>query len=242
MRVSVRIFLVGALLVLDVSSLSAQSGTDLSGHWEGSIVAPDADVAVEIDVARNSNGEFTGTIRIPSQNLNGLPLSNFAVDGTSVSFQMKGSAAGERTFKGFLSTDGKSASGGYTLKTGFAAPFTLARLGEARFEAAVRNAPIGKEMEGTWNGTIDAGGVQRQLVLTLTNQPDGTASGSIINVDEGLEIPIAVITQKGSSLTLDVKAVGASYSGVLNTERTELAGTITQKQPAPLTFRRAAAK
>ena len=63
-----------------------------------------------------------------------------------------------------------------------------------------------------------------------------------MNVDEGLEIPIATITQKASSVTLDVKAVGGSYSGALNAERTELVGTLTQGPASlPLTLRRAAA-
>jgi hypothetical protein len=57
-----------------------------------------------------------------------------------------------------------------------------------------------------------------------------------------LEIPIAAITQKASSLTLDLKAVGASFSGALNADATELAGTYTQGPLAlPLTFRRSSA-
>jgi hypothetical protein len=80
-----------------------------------------------------------------------------------------------------------------------------------------------------------------RAILTLSNQPDGTASGSLVTVDDGLEIPIATITQNASSLTLDLKAVGASYSGTLNPDATELAGTYTQGSlTLPLTFRRAA--
>jgi hypothetical protein len=77
----------------------------------------------------------------------------------------------------------------------------------------------------------------------MTNQPDGTATGSFVNVEEALEIPIATITQKASTVTLDVKAVGGSYSGTLNSEGTELVGTLTQGAATlPLTLRRAASK
>ena len=56
---------------------------------------------------------------------------------------------------------------------------------------------------------------------------------------EGLEIPITTITQKASSVTLDVTTVGGSYAGALNAEGTELAGTWTQGSATlPLTFRR----
>ena len=87
-------------------------------------------------------------------------------------------------------------------------PFSLTRTGDARIEAAARSAPIGKELEGTWHGTLDVNGIQRRLVLTMANQPDGTATGTFVNVEEGLEIPITTITQKASSVTLDVKTVG----------------------------------
>src|SRR5207253_11486528 len=132
-------------------------------------------------------------------------------------------------------------SGDYT-QLGYTMPFSLTRTGAPRNEARVKSAPIAKELEGTWNATLESNGVGRQLVLTLSNQPDGTASGNILNVEEGLEIPIAAITQKASSLTLDIRAIGGSYSGALDAQGTELAGTLTQGPRAvPLTFRRAAA-
>ena len=46
------------------------------------------------------------------------------------------------------------------------------------------------------------------------------------------------MTQKASHVTIDVPSVGASFAGVLNAERTELAGTWTQPQGAmPLTLK-----
>ena len=82
--------------------------------------------------------------------------------------------------------------------------------------------------------------VERRLVLTLSNQTD-SATGSVLSADEGLEIPIATISQNASSLTLVVKAIGGSYSGALNQDGTAMVGTWTQGPTSlPLTFRRAA--
>lgn len=237
MRPSTRMLIAAALLLLPAPSLLAQTAVDPSGHWEGAVQAPNMEVKIEVDLAKNSQGQLAGTFGQPARNLTGLPLGNFAVDGKSVSFQIRGSAPGERTFKGTVSADGKSMSGDYT-QSGGSVPFNLTRTGDPRIEVAAKSAPIGKELEGTWNGTLDVNGTQRRLVLTLANQPDGTATGNFVNVDEGLEIPITTITQKASSVTLDVKAVGGSYSGTLNPEGTELVGTLTQGPVAvPLTFR-----
>lgn len=221
----------GALLAAQTTAI------DPSGHWEGSIQAPDKDVKIAIDLARNSRGEFTGAFGNPAENLQGLPLSGFAVDAGSVRFQIKG-APGERIFKGLLSADGQSISGDYS-QSGFSVPFRITRAGEARFESPVKNAPVGKELEGVWNGTLRAGEKELRAILTLSNQPDGSAAGNIDSVDEGLEIPITTIVQKDSSLTLVLKSVGASYSGTLSPDGAELAGTYTQRSLAlPLTFRR----
>jgi hypothetical protein len=239
MRTFTRVLPIAALLLLPSPSLLAQTAVDPSGHWEGAVQTPNMDVKIEMDLARNSKGELAGTFANPTQNVRGLLLSSVVVDGRSIGFQIKGSAAGERTFKGSLGADGASMSGEYT-QGGFSMPFSMARTGEARIEPPASSAPIGKELEGTWKGTMDVNGTQRRLVLTMSNQPDGTATGTFVNVDEGLEIPVAAITHKASSVTLDVKVVAGSYSGTLNPERMELVGTWTQGTVSlPLTFRRA---
>ena len=232
-----RTILLGALLL---STISAQPTGNPSGHWEGSIQSSIGELNFEIDLARNSTGEFTGALNQPSEHITGLPLASIAVDGKSLRFQVKGTP-GERAFKGTISDDGKSISGDFS-QGGYTIPFSVTRTGEARFEAAVKNPPVSKELEGVWNGTLAADGKQLRGILTLSNQPDGTVSGSFLTVDDGLEIPIATITQNASSLILDLKAVGASYSGTLNPDATELAGTYTQgSHVLPLTFRRSTA-
>jgi len=241
MRTLTRLALLAALLLVPAPSLLAQTAVDPSGHWEGAVQAPNMVVTIEVDLAKNGKGELAGTFGNPAQNLKGLPLSNFAADGRSLTFQVKGSAPGERVFKGALSADGKTISGDYA-QGGFSMPFSLTRTGDARIEAAAGSAPIGKELEGAWHGTLDVNGVQRRLVLTMANHPDGTATGNFVNVEEGLEIPITTITQTSSSVTLDVKTVGVAYTGALNPDGTELVGTLTQGSAVlPLTFRRTAA-
>jgi hypothetical protein len=238
MRPTIRTLVIAALLLVPASSLRAQTAVNPSGHWEGSIEAPGMNVGIEIDLVKNGNGQLAGTFGQPAQHLKGLPLTSFSVEGRSVSFQIKGGAPGQRVFIGELSADGKSMSGSFASQFG-PVSFGLIRTDDARIEAAPKSASIGKELEGIWNGALDVdGGVQ--LVLTLANQPGGTATGSILNVNEGLEIPIAGITQKATSVTLEVKAVVSSYSGTLSADGTELVGTFVQGPTTlPLTFRRA---
>jgi hypothetical protein len=234
MRTYTRMLLIVAPLLVAAPCLLAQTEVDPSGHWEGSIQIPGGEVAFEVDLARNGRGELSGTIGNPGQHIKGLPLRAVVVDGTSVSFD----ARRDQPLNGIVSADGKSMSGDATL-SGFVLPFSLSRTGAARIVAPVRSAPIGKELEGTWNGTLHAGGTSMRLVLTMANHADGTATARLISLDEGeLEVPVE-IRQEASSVTLVNSVVVSSFVGALSSEGTELAGTFTQGPATlPLTFRR----
>ena len=236
MRSHRRTLLLGVLLLVPGSLAQAQSAPDPSGHWEGTLKVPQMELRVEIDLARDSRGVFAGTFGEPAQGVKGLPLSSVAVEASAVRFVVKGGAE-PATFDGALSADGTSISGAVS-QSGFTIPMNLSRTGDARIARAPKSAPIAKELEGTWNGTLDVNGVPMRLVVKMANQPDGTASGTVVSQDgSGVEIPIGM-TQKGSSLTIEVPSVNASYVAVLNPAATELAGTWTQQGAAfPLTLK-----
>ena len=79
-----------------------------------------------------------------------------------------------------------------------------------------------------------------RLIVKMAYRPDGTAAGTVVSPDgSGVEIPIGM-TQKGSSVTIEVPSVSASFIAVLNPSGTELAGTWTQQAASfPLTLSRA---
>jgi hypothetical protein len=230
-------------ILLWTVALGAQNGVDPSGHWEGAILMPERQLSIEVDLARESSGELTGTVSVPPQNLRGFPLVFEAAQGRSLSFRFRG-APGSRHFQGSLSEDGKAISGNFT-QGGFSVPFSLKRTGDARIDPLVKSPPIGKELEGPWSATLegtDPNGIPRRIVLMLSNQPDGTSTGILVNPDDGLEIPVTSITQQASSITIDLKAVSGAYSGTVNSDGTEMVGTLIQGTAVlPLTFRRSPA-
>ena len=233
-----------AIALLTLTSLfvpvaaPAQTAVDPSGHWEGTIQAPEIDTKIEIDLTRDGSGALMGTFGQPGERLTGLALSDFALNGTSIRFQIKGKP-GERAFDGKLSADGESITGSFTMQ-GFAMPFSLTRTGDAKIEAPAASPRLTHELVGSWNTTREVRGTQVRLTLTMTNRPDGTSVASVLNVDEGLEIPASSIAQTGSTVTLEFKSLGGSYTGAVNSAGTELVGTFSQGAGSvPLTFRRA---
>ena len=97
-----------------------------------------------------------------------------------------------------------------------------------------------KGIEGSWQGTLDAGGAQLRLALKVTKSNAGALSAELVSLDQGsASIPVDSITVKVDSVRLEMKSIGATFVGVLNKERTDLAGTFSQGgQELPLTFKR----
>jgi hypothetical protein len=236
MRVFSQAIVFVASLLFGDSFIHAQVASDASGHWEGSITMPFGELRFELDLAPDAQGKWSGTLGVPDQKLKGFPLSSVAIDGTTVTFAVRGGQGG--TFRGTLSGDGRSMAGTASSPEG-EAPFTLERTGAANLVAPPKSATISRELEGTWQGTLDVRGGMR-VILRTANQPDGTSSGTLVSVDEGnLEIPVAIV-ENGRDVQLSSPMTGSSYAGALNESRTELAGTYTTSQGVklPLTLKR----
>lgn len=227
--------MIAALLLLSIPSLDAQSASDPTGHWEGTIRAQGLEVNIQADFVKNAAGDVTGTMTLPAENIKGLPLK-VTIDGRSINFQ----ARADQPVSGTLSEDGRSIAATFRIQ-GQSIPFAMVRTGKPRLEPVIRMSPIAKELEGTWNGTAEVDDTQLSLVLTLANQPDGSATGMMVSDREGgLQVPVSAITLEGPKLTLEFRIVGAVYAGTLNAGGSELSGTYTRRGvEMPVTFRRA---
>ena len=96
-----------------------------------------------------------------------------------------------------------------------------------------------KDFEGSWQGTLDAGGQKLRLALTITKSDAGVYAGKLDSLDQGANIPIDTITVNGDAVRWEIKSPAIVFEGTLNKERTELTGTFTQSgQQIPLIFKR----
>jgi hypothetical protein len=217
-------------------SAQAPAGPAGSGHWEGSISVQGKDLKLEVDLVAKGD-KWEGAAGFPDMNAKGLPLAPITVQGQAVTFVVKG-APGDPTFKGTLSKDAKTLAGDFT-QGPVTGTFTLAWKGEGKLEPAVKNAALGKDFEGAWEGALDVNGTALRLTLKLTNV-DGGATGTMVSLDQGAaEIPLRVIDVKGAQVKFTVPAVGGSYEGELKDG--QIVGTWAQGPGTlPLTFKRPA--
>jgi len=224
------------LWIACAGALSAQS--DMRGHWSGTIDTPAGALVMEVDLDKTASG-WIGSVSIPAQGASGLPLDAISFQDAKGSFKIKG-GPGDPGFTGTLSTDGKILDGNFTQGPA-AIPLKLTRTGEAKVELPKPSPPVTPEFVGTWEGAIDFGATLH-VTLKISNGQAG-AEALMVSLDQGnAQIPVTTITQMGTKLTLDVKAVGGGYVGEMNKEGTQITGTWTQLgMSTPLVFKKAAA-
>lgn len=210
-----------------------------AGHWEGSADVNGTPLPLEFDIAKDAAGAYTATFGQPAQGVRGLPLSDVKADGRKISFMLKAGPA-TSTFNATISEDGKTMTGTVE-QGGRSLPFTATRTGDAKIAGPPKSTAVAKEFEGAWNGVIEFNGQQMHLAVKIASAADGTATGSIQNLDiAGPELPIG-ITQKEKTISFDVPAIGGSYSGTINADGTEIAGNWSQAGASlPLVWKRPA--
>jgi len=230
-----KILLLSLVLIL----IPVQSQPSAAGHWEGNIAVPGTPIQIVVDLARGKEGFWRGTLGVPSQGGQDLPLLNLNVDGVSVSFDMPG-APGYPSMKGKLSADGKTLAGELT-QSGTSLPFQLERKGETKLTADAKTpGPIG-ELKGEWEGALDAGGQVLHLKFKITPTQEGSLAGVLDSIDQQVFIPIDSATEQAGSVTLVLNLIGGSFKGKLGADRKSIEGTWEQNgTPLPLTLKRTA--
>jgi len=209
-----RRMLVGwGLIVLGGSAL-AQLAPSPSGHWEGSIQAPNQAVAITVDLAQSPAGAWIGSMSIPMANAIDLPLGNISIQDNAVRFTIP-DFPGNPALEGKLSADAAGLTGTVINPNG-AIPFTLQRKGEANVKMPTPSTAMSADFEGTWEGIINAGAANLRMIIKLSRAADGAGAGTMTSVDQGgQEIPMSTVTIHDKQLQFEIRAVGVRYRGTL---------------------------
>jgi hypothetical protein len=227
-------------MMLAVMSATAQDAALPAGRWEGVIKPSDREVPVVVNLGKNEKQAWIGSIDINLPNApQGLPLEEVTVNGADVSFVL---SAGQRsTFRGKIDAEAKTIAGTAT-GAGGEVPFELKRTGDGKVASPAPSTAIAKELEGDWEGTLDAGQSLR-LIITFRSA-EGKGTGQLVSVDQNnATIPLSQVLQDGAKVVFAVQVVGGKFEGTLNEPKTELKGewsqggntfplTLTKKKPA----------
>ena len=217
------------LLGLACQVLGQTSAKGFEGSWQGTLEAGGTKLRVALTVTKSDAGAYGGKLDSIDQGAT-IPIDTITVNGDAVRLEIKSLAI---VFEGTLNKEHTELTGTFTQS---GQPFPLSF---KRSEQAAVVPPPAKDFEGSWQGTLEAGGQKLRLALTITKSDAGAYAGKFDSLDQNATIPIDIIKVDGDAVRVEIKAPAIVFEGTLNKERTELSGTFTQGgQQFPLTFKR----
>jgi dienelactone hydrolase len=224
-----KLLIVLFLLGLSCQVFSQTSAKGFEGSWQGTLEAGGAKLRLVVTVTKSDAGVYAGKLESLDQGAT-IPIDTITVNGDAVRFEISSPAI---AFEGAINKERTELTGTFT-QGDQKIPLTL-----KRSEPAAVTPPAVKGFEGSWQGTLDAGGQKLRLAVTVSKSDVGTYTGKFESLDQGATIPIDTITVNGDAVRFEIKSPPIVFEGALNKERTELTGTFSQGgQQIPLTFKR----
>src|SRR5579862_5276066 len=153
-----------------VCGLSAQTKPSAAGDYAGVLGGA---LHLKLHVTAAADGSLSGTLDSIDQGANGIPCSEFKIDGNNFSFRVP---AVKGTWKGTISGDGTSLEGTWDQGTPMALTFT-----RDAFVPAEKPSPV----DGIWLGSIKAGGRTLRAQITVKSDRSGREFCSFDSVDQG---------------------------------------------------------
>jgi hypothetical protein len=229
----------GSIVVSIIAFAVTMQAQDARGHWAGTVEIPNQPLTMEVDLDKTPANVWIGSLAIPVQKATGIPLDAITSANGKCSFRIKG-APGDPTFAGTLSADGKTLTGNFNQGPA-SFPFKFTRTGDPKVETVKANPAVGKELLGSWEGTLEAGQPLR-LVLKISNS-DAGATAVFVSLDQnGVEIPVNTIDQKGTKVKFEARMINGSYDAEISPDGSELNGQWSQGGgSAPLKLKKAGA-
>jgi uncharacterized protein len=216
----------------------------LAGAWAGKLEIPGQPLDIELMFAPDG----TGTIDIPAQGASGLALSQIAVSGTAVTFELVQVGA---TFHGVL--QGAVIAGTMT-QSGQSFPFSLARRGAVVKDAYTPppaapspTAASGAPLIGAWRGFVEQASGKTALVVELSSQ--GGAGATLVGsaaLGDGCarvrplgglaftapRVHFALTPGKAPAAYFDGELAGTTITGTLHQGGTARRFSLTRVAPA----------
>ena len=206
----------------------------VEGDWEGTLKAGAAEFRLVLHVKKDDKGALKATLDSLDQGAMGVPVSSVSFSDGTLKFALDNIQA---AYEGKLDAKGAAISGNWTQGAALPLEFTRAKA-NAKTEAKPRT-PKPSDIDGAWEGALDAGGQTLRLVLHVTNYEDGL-SAKLDSPDQNLNgIPVTTVQRDGAKLKFELRQFGASYTGTLDKDLKTLTGEWSQGGVnLPLNFKR----
>ena len=205
----------------------------VEGDWEGTLKAGQLEFRLAIHIKKDDKGAVTATLDSVDQGAMGIPVSSVSLSDGTLKFALDSIQA---SYEGKLDAvrnviSGNWSQGGGSLPLEFARP-------KARAEAKPR-APKPSDIDGDWEGALDAGGQTLQVVLHITSYEDGM-SAKLDSPNQNIKgAPVTSIQREGTKLKFEMKQFAGTFEGTIEKDLKTIKGDWSQGGGSlPLTLKK----
>jgi hypothetical protein len=224
-------FAVLSLAALALSPLcSAQS--QIAGDWIGAIDTGAGQLRLAMHITAAKDGSLTATLDSVDQGVNGIPVTTVTFFDSKLSLTVD---AVNGSYEGTVNKDATEIDGTWTQGQPLGLNF---KRGTMAAPAAPKPAAP-SDIDGSWLGTLDAGGTKLRIVFKIVNTQDGLTASMQSPDQSEVWVKASSVARSGSSLTVNFSGIGVVYEGKIGADLSSIDGTFTQMGNAlPLAVKR----
>jgi hypothetical protein len=198
---------------------NCRAQAQLAGDWQGTLRAGGVELRLVLHISAGKDGALTATLDSIDQGALGIPVSSISLKGSAFSMTVD---AVHGTYEGTVNKDAGEIEG--TWSQGQPLPLNFKR---AAPQATVKPAAP-SDIDGTWMGTLSAGAIQLRIVFKIANTTAGLTARMQSPDQSPAWVPASAVKRDGAALTIEVKGIGASFSGKIGADLNSIDGTFTQ--------------
>lgn len=230
MNVTMNRKLILLALVMSLLTSVGFAQSQMAGEWQGTLNAGGVQLRLVLHVNAAKDGSLSSTLDSVDQGAIGIPVNSVTLKNSELTLIVD---AVHGTYKGTVNNDASEIDGTWTQGQPFKLIFK-----RAIAQPAVKLAAP-SEIDGTWLGTLDVGTAKLHLFFKIVNTQGGLTATLQSSDQSPAWIPATAVTRAGSSLSIDIKGIGAVFEGKISSDLGSISGTFTQAGRAfPLQLQR----
>jgi hypothetical protein len=219
-------------VALGISTACALQAQDIAGDWHGTLDTGQGTLRLVLHITKGDGGAYKATLDSVDQGANGIPVSSVTLKGSKLSLTVD---AVSGTYEGDVNADATTING--TWSQGQSLPLNFTR-GAADSKPAAKAAKP-SDIDGAWQGTLDAGGAKLKVIFHITNTEDGLSAAMDVPDQGASGIPASSVTRSGQSLSMELKGISGKFEGKIAGDLQSIDGTWSQGEGSqPLVLKR----
>jgi hypothetical protein len=207
----------------------------ITGDWSGTLTVGPAQLRLVLHLTAAKDGSLTATLDSIDQGANSIPVSSATLTGSKLSLAVP-AVPGGGAYEGTVNKDASEIDGTWSQ-----GPQSMALNFKRSQPQAAVPAPkpaTPSDIDGTWQGSLDTPKGTLHILFKIVNMDTGLTATMQSPDQSPAWMPTTSVTRTGNTLTIDMKAFGASFEGQINATKDTIDGSFTQGMSIPLVLKR----